>query len=57
MISRLVPALCASLTLALLYSPALAASKPPAGPAESDWRTPDPQNVLVIDTTQGRIIF
>lgn len=57
MISRLVPALCASLTLALLNSPALAASKPPAGPAESDWRTPDPQNVLVIDTTKGRIIF
>jgi peptidylprolyl isomerase len=25
--------------------------------AASDWRTPDPQNVLVIDTTQGRIFL
>jgi len=28
-----------------------------APPTEADWRTPDPQNVLVIDTTKGRIIF
>lgn len=27
-----------------------------AGPAASDWRTPDPQNVLVIDTNKGRVI-
>ena len=27
-----------------------------AAPAASDWRTPDPQNVLVIDTNKGRII-
>lgn len=25
-------------------------------PAASDWRTPDPQNVLVIDTNKGRVI-
>ena len=59
MILRLVPTLTASLAVALLTSPVLAASKSPAvsAPAESDWRTPDPQNVLVIDTTKGRIIF
>ena len=28
----------------------------PAAAQTSDWRTPDPQNVLVIDTNQGRII-
>jgi peptidylprolyl isomerase len=29
----------------------------PAPPAETDWRTPDPQNVLVIDTSKGRVFF
>jgi peptidylprolyl isomerase len=28
----------------------------PAGPSAADWRTPDPENVLVIDTNQGRVI-
>jgi len=43
--------------LALGAGPALAAAAPPpAPPSEADWRTPDPQNVLVIDTTKGRII-
>ena len=32
------------------------ATPPPAPPSEADWRIPDPQNVLVIDTTKGRII-
>ncbi|MDQ2859804.1 MAG: peptidylprolyl isomerase [Pseudomonadota bacterium] len=27
-----------------------------AAPTEADWRTPDPQNVLVIDTSKGRIV-
>jgi peptidylprolyl isomerase len=36
-------------------SAAPAAASPP--PAETDWRTPDPQNVLVIDTSKGRIVF
>jgi len=33
-------------------------SNPPTqpAPAEADWRTPDPQNVLVIDTNKGRVI-
>lgn len=46
---------------ALTAVPAVAAglfatpTPPPAPPAETDWRTPDPQNVLVIDTNKGRI--
>ena len=36
-------------------APAPAAAKPSA-PGEGDWRTPDPNNVLVIDTNQGRIV-
>jgi len=28
----------------------------PAPPATSDWRTPDPQDILVIDTNKGRIL-
>ena len=28
----------------------------PAAPGEADWRTPDPANVLVIDTSKGRVI-
>jgi len=27
----------------------------PAGPGPADWRTPDPNDVLVIDTNKGRI--
>ena len=44
----------------LIASPSLAAKKPPpaaaAPPTDADWRTPDPQNVLVIETSKGRII-
>jgi peptidylprolyl isomerase len=29
---------------------------PPAAPTEADMRTPDPQDLLVIDTTKGRIL-
>jgi peptidylprolyl isomerase len=60
----------AALTAGFAASPALAKSKPkapetpaepaapapPAVPTDADWRTPDPQNVLVIDTSKGRII-
>ena len=28
----------------------------PAAPGPADWRTPDPNNVLVIDTNKGRIV-
>jgi peptidylprolyl isomerase len=35
-----------------------AAAAPAAlsAPTEADWRTPDPQNILIIDTNKGRII-
>ncbi|MFI4933088.1 MAG: peptidylprolyl isomerase [Caulobacterales bacterium] len=54
----LAAALAASLTapaIAAKPKPAPAAAAP-AGPADADWRTPDPQDVLVIDTSKGRII-
>jgi peptidylprolyl isomerase len=63
MIRALVLGACA---LSLAAAPALAqpkrpAAKPapaaqPATPAPGDWRSPDPQDVLVIDTTKGRIL-
>ena len=37
--------------------PTLAAAPvAPAAPTAADWRTPDPQDILVIDTNKGRII-
>ena len=36
--------------------PAPAVAAAPAGPGPADWRTPDPANVLVIDTNKGRIV-
>ncbi len=36
--------------------PRAAAIAQPAPPTAADWRTPDPQNVLVIDTNRGRIL-
>ena len=49
--TRTLSALAAVLVLG--GAPALAQA--PAAPA-AEWRTPDPENVLVIDTTKGRII-
>lgn len=40
---------------ALILAAALACAAPAAAQT-SDWRTPDPQNVLVIDTNVGRIV-
>jgi len=37
-------------------APAPAAPPKPAAPAAADWRTPDPNDVLVIDTNKGRVI-
>jgi peptidylprolyl isomerase len=37
-------------------APARAAGPVVAGPTAADWRTPDPQNVVVFDTNKGRII-
>lgn len=42
--------------LALAGAAGAAAALPAAPPTGADWRTPDPQNVLVIDTSKGRII-
>ncbi len=51
-------ALCAAATLAAQAqaAPNAAPAAPLAAPTEADWRTPDPQNILVIDTNKGRII-
>ena len=52
--------LCAALILTVdaQAAPKVAAraAAPVAGPSEADWRTPDPMNILVIDTNKGRII-
>jgi peptidylprolyl isomerase len=40
----------------LAAKPAPLATPPAPKPSEADWRTPDPQDVLVIETTQGRVI-
>lgn len=46
-----------SASLALVAALTLSAAVPAAAQAPaSDWRTPDPQNVLVVDTNRGRII-
>jgi peptidylprolyl isomerase len=40
-----------------VVTPAAAAAAPrPIGPSAADWRTPDPNDVLVIDTNKGRIV-
>jgi peptidylprolyl isomerase len=36
--------------------PAPAQPSTPAAPGPADWRTPDPNDVLVIDTNKGRIL-
>lgn len=45
-------ALMAAALAAALAAPAAGR----AAPAAADWRTPDPQNVLVIDTNKGRVV-
>lgn len=57
-------ALLAATALVLATSVQAAAPKPapvaavpePGTPTATDWRTPDPDNLLVIDTNKGRII-
>jgi peptidylprolyl isomerase len=36
--------------------PAHAAPAPPAAPTDADMRTPDPQDLLVIETSKGRVL-
>jgi len=62
------PALMLAAAFAALACAATAAPKAPSAPAKpasptapgapgpSDWRTPDPNDVLVIDTNKGRIL-
>lgn len=45
---------CATGDVAGVEAPAATAIIAP--PAETDWRTPDPANVLVIETSKGRVI-
>lgn len=56
LISTAVLALAGS-ALAAPKAPAAPVVPPaPGAPAAADWRTPDPDNVLVIDTNKGRIL-
>lgn len=48
-------AACAATAVAQPQKPAPAPPRPSA-PTAADWRTPDPDDVLVIDTNKGRII-
>ena len=49
--------LASTLALAFLSLPVAAAPPaPPPAPGPADWRTPDPNDVLVIDTNRGRIL-
>jgi peptidylprolyl isomerase len=54
----LAAALAAVAAGAVAAPKAKAPAAPPktAGPATADWRTPDPNDVLVIDTNKGRIL-
>ena len=54
---KFAPALIALAVLAAAGAQAAPrAAAPAAAPTDADWRTPDPQNVLVIDTSKGRIV-
>jgi len=47
------------MSLWLAAAPVTAAPRPvvaPLTPGPGDWRTPDPNNVLVIDTNKGRVL-
>ena len=49
-------ALCATHAVAQKKPTPAAAPAAPAAPAAADWRTPNPDDVLVIDTNKGRIV-
>jgi peptidylprolyl isomerase len=50
-------ALFASALLALPLAAQAQTAPPAPASVPGDWRTPDPQNILVIDTNQGRILL
>jgi len=45
-----------AIALSFLATTAMAQTAPAVASKAGDWRTPDPQNVLVIETNRGRII-
>jgi peptidylprolyl isomerase len=49
------PAITA-LAVAFVASAVQAATPGPSAPKSSDWRTPAPENVVVIDTNKGRVV-
>ncbi|HZZ90723.1 MAG TPA: peptidylprolyl isomerase [Caulobacteraceae bacterium] len=49
-------ALVAAQTLAAKPPPPAAAPAPPAPPTDADMRTPDPKDLLIIETTKGRVL-
>jgi peptidylprolyl isomerase len=58
---KTVPLLCAHVAALAVLAAGVAAAPnspaaAPAAPTEADWRTPDPNDVLVIDTNKGRVI-
>lgn len=57
MLRRLLACACAlSLAVPAAAQPAKAPAAAAPAPTAADWRTPDPQNLLVIDTSKGRVI-
>lgn len=46
----------AALALAAMTASAQTASAQTAAPAAADWRVPDPNNVIVVETNKGRIV-
>jgi len=46
----------AALALLSISASSAAAAPAPGAPGAGDWRTPDPNDVLVIDTSKGRIV-
>ncbi|HYE44531.1 MAG TPA: peptidylprolyl isomerase [Caulobacter sp.] len=53
---RLIVLSVAALLAASAAAAAPKAAKAPPPPKDSDWRTPDAANVLIIDTNKGRVI-
>ncbi|MDD3838322.1 MAG: peptidylprolyl isomerase [Phenylobacterium sp.] len=56
MIRALASGACAFALVIAAPAIAQAPANQSAAPGSADWRTPDPENVLVIDTTKGRIL-
>ncbi len=53
---RMIRSLLLTAAVLAMAAPAAAQSPPAAAPSAADWRTPNPDDLLVIDTNKGRII-